>query len=107
MFLDVLLLIIIIIGFINGYRRGLIYSIFAFISLFLGIMLAMKYGYLVSSYLYREAITQSKLLPFISFLIILLAVLVVMKILYKLVQSAAESLFLDRKSTRLNSSHGY
>ncbi len=94
MLLDIVLIILVAAGFINGFRRGLIHSIFAFVALFFGLMLAMKYSYLLSNYLYQQGAAETRFLPFISFVMIFLAALVVMKLCYKLVQSVADSLFL-------------
>ncbi len=94
MLLDVLLAIVIIAGFINGFRRGLIYSIFAFAALFFGVMLGMKYSFMLTAYLHRWNIFQTRFLPFISFVAILLIVLTAVKMCYKLVQSISDKLFL-------------
>lgn len=94
MLLDVLLAIVIIAGLINGFRRGLIYSIFAFAALFLGVMLGMKYSFLLTAYLHRWDAFQTRFLPFISFVVILLIVLTAVKMCYKLVQSISDKLFL-------------
>ncbi|HXH18160.1 MAG TPA: CvpA family protein [Chitinophagales bacterium] len=94
MLIDTLLIIFLIAGFINGFRRGLIYSLCAFIGLFFGMLLAMKYSYLLSGYLYEEGIIRTRLLPFISFALIFIAVMIAMKLAYRLVQSMADTLFL-------------
>ena len=94
MLLDVLLIVILLIGFITGFKRGILYSIFAFIAIFLGIMLAMKYSYMLTSYLYQWEILKSRFLPFISFVLILFIVIVIVKMCYNLIHSLVETLFL-------------
>ena len=94
MLLDILLVIFVVAGFVTGFRRGLIYSIFAFIALFFGLLLAMKYSYLLTGFAYRHDVTQSRFLPIASFIVIFIISLIVMKLCYKVVQTIADTLFL-------------
>lgn len=94
MALDVLFLIFLGIGFIHGYRRGLIRALFSFVGLFFGVLLALKYSYVVSEYLYREQVFQSRLLPLISFIAVFLIVVVLINITARLFESAAEAMLL-------------
>lgn len=94
MLLDILLLLLIISGFINGYRRGLIQAIFSFVGIFFGVLLALKYSYVVSEYLYKQEITNSKFLPLISFVLVFLAVIFLLQLASKLVEKMAETMLL-------------
>jgi len=94
MLLDALFIIFIAAGFLHGFRGGLIYSVFAFAALFFGMLLAMKYSYIVSDYLYSQGITQSRWVPLISFAAAMGVVFFVMKLFYRLIQTAANRLFL-------------
>ncbi len=94
MLLDLLLLIIVVSGFINGYRRGLIQAIFSFVGVFFGVLLALKYSYAVSDYFYKQDITQSKFLPLISFVLVFLAVLFLLQLASRLIERIAETMLL-------------
>lgn len=94
MLLDILLLILVVSGFINGYRRGLIQAILSFVGIFFGVLLALKYSYVVSDYLYKQDITQSKILPLISFVLVFLAVLFLLQLASRLIEKIAETMLL-------------
>ncbi len=94
MILDILLLIFIITGFLTGFRKGLIQSVFSFIALFFGIMLALKYSYVLSDYLYENNLLTTKFLPFISFFFIFLFAIVVAGFLARIVETVAKALFM-------------
>ncbi|MDZ4845605.1 MAG: CvpA family protein [Chitinophagales bacterium] len=94
MLLDILLIICVLAGFINGYRRGLIRALFTFVALFFGVLLALKYSYIVSDYFYRQHITQSKFLPLISFVLVFSAALLLINLLGKFVEKMAEAMLL-------------
>ena len=92
MLLDILLGVALILGFLNGFRRGLIRALFAFIGLFFGVLFALKYSYVVSDYLYREALIQSKLLPLFSFIGVFLVIILLVTITARIVEGMAESM---------------
>ena len=94
MLIDILFLITLLGGFFTGYRRGLIRSIFALVALFFGILIALKFTYIVSFYLQEQWLVEFDLLPFVVFLVLLLGVVVAFKILSVVVQKIAETLFL-------------
>src|SRR5688500_194734 len=94
MALDVIFVNCLLAGFINGYRRGLIRALFSFVGLFFGVLLALKYSYVVSDYLYREQIIQSKFLPLVSFIAVFLIVVFLVNITARLVESAADAMLL-------------
>lgn len=94
MLLDILLIICIVSGFVSGFRKGLIRAVFSFAGLLAGILLALKYSYVVSDYFYSQDITQSKLVPLVSFILVLFAVIVLVGILGKFIERIAETLLL-------------
>jgi membrane protein required for colicin V production len=94
MVLDVIFFICLAVAFINGFRRGLIRALFSFVGLFFGVLLALKYSYVVSDYLYREQILQTKFLPLISFIAVFLIVVLLVNITARLVESAADAMLL-------------
>ena len=94
MLLDIIFLVCVVAGFFNGYRRGLIQAIFSFIGIFFGVLLALKYSYIVSEYLYKQDITQSKFLPLISFVLVFLSVIFLLQLASKLIEKIAETMLL-------------
>ena len=94
MLLDIIFLLFVITGFISGFRRGLIRSVFGVIALFFGMLLALKYSYLLSEYLWRQDMVQSKYMPLLSFFLIFFAVIVVVNLISLLIEKTASVLFL-------------
>lgn len=94
MILDVIFLVFLAIGFLHGFRRGLIRALFSFVGLFFGVLLALKYSYVVSDYLYREHIMETRLLPLVSFIAVFLIVVLLVNITARLVESAADAMLL-------------
>lgn len=80
MVFDILFILFIAIGFWQGYKNGIIYSIFSIAGWFLGIIAALKFSYMMVNLLHGYAHLSPKTLAIISFLLILIFVLLLMKL---------------------------
>jgi membrane protein required for colicin V production len=94
MWLDILTGTILIIAILQGYKNGLIRAIVSFMSLFIGLVLAFQFAGWVATQLKSHTKIASHWLPFISFLIVLIAVLLVLRWTSGLLQQTAEWLML-------------
>ena len=94
MWLDILTGTVFIIAILQGYKNGLIRAIVSFFSLYIGLILAFQFAGWVASQLKQHTKIESHWLPFISFLIILILVLLVLKWASALLQQTAEWLLL-------------
>lgn len=74
MILDLIVVGAILVGFFQGYRRGLIHSLFFLAAFFLGSIIALRFGYLVSMLLQNTLGTKSEYLPLISIAILFIGV---------------------------------
>ena len=81
MVFDILFLIFIGVGFYQGFKNGVIYSIFSLLGWFLGIIGALKFSYLVVNLLHGFVQLSPKALAIISFLLVFLLVLFLMRFL--------------------------
>ncbi|MBL0310294.1 MAG: CvpA family protein [Bacteroidetes bacterium] len=79
MIFDILFLIFVALGFWQGYKNGIIYSVFSILGWFLGIVAALKFSYKVVLLLHGYAQLSPKVLAILSFVLVLLAVLLLMK----------------------------
>jgi uncharacterized membrane protein required for colicin V production len=79
MVFDILFLIFIGLGFWQGYKNGIIYSIFSILGWFLGIIAALKFSYTVVNVMQGFVHTSPRVLVVVSFIFILLLVLVLMR----------------------------
>ncbi|TAG57558.1 MAG: CvpA family protein [Cytophagales bacterium] len=74
-FIDIIILIPILYGIYQGYQKGLVTMLFEVISIILGVILAFKLLQVGIGVLYQYFPNMSKILPFLSFLVIFTLVL--------------------------------
>lgn len=94
MWVDILTGTIFIIAVLQGYRKGFIRAVISFFSLFVGLILAFKLAGLVAEQLKQHTKIASYWLPFISFLVVLILVLLILKWVAGLLQQSTEWLSL-------------
>lgn len=80
MIFDILFLIFIALGFYQGYKNGIIYSLFSILGWFLGLVAALKFSYKMMALLQGFAHLEPKTLAIISFVIVLALVVGLMKL---------------------------
>ena len=95
MILDILFLIFIGLGFYQGFRNGIIYSIFSMLGWFLGIIAALKFSYTLLNYLQGYVHLGPKTLAIIAFIIVFLAVLLLMRLVAWVLEKLLKSFSLD------------
>lgn len=90
MVIDALLAVILLLAMIRGYSKGLVMGVFSFLSILIGLAAAVK----LSAWVAREASARfqwhSAWLPFISFLAVLIAAILLVRLLAKLIQTFLE-----------------
>ena len=74
----------------KGYRRGFIVSILSFLAILIGLAAAMKFSVAVAGWLQNNTNIGSHWLPFISFLLIMLAVILVVRWIANIAEAAIE-----------------
>jgi len=94
MWLDILTGTLLIIAILQGYRHGLIRAIVSFFSLFIGLILAYQLAGWVANQLKQHTKIESHWLPFISFIVVLILVLILLRFVSGLLQQTAEWLLL-------------
>lgn len=95
MIFDLLVVIIIGLAFWWGYQKGVIYSIFAVLSYFLGAIGAVKFSYLLIKYLKQWTGLSQKPLAIIAFVLVFLMVLVLVKMVIWLLETILKSFSLN------------
>ena len=94
MVIDIIFLVMLISGFLMGFRRGAIHSFFSFVALFFGIMIALKFSHQLSFYLNEWLSISTKFLPLISFIVIFIGVILVVRILSAVLEKIVNSIYL-------------
>lgn len=94
MLIDILFLVLMIIALIKGYRKGLVLASFSFVGIFLGLAASVKFSAVVAGWLKEYTHTSVAWLPFLAFLIILIAVWILVRIGSKLIEASLELVML-------------
>lgn len=90
MLIDVAFLIFILIAVIKGFRKGLIVGIFSLIAFVIGLAAALKLSVVVADYLETHLIENSRWLPFISFFLVFIAVVLLVSLGARLIRSVVK-----------------
>ncbi len=94
MALDITGLIIIALFFIRGYTRGLIVAAFSVIAILLGILCALKLSQSLATWMLAHGYTTTGWAPMLSYLILFVGVVLVVRIVAKMLQKAIETIKL-------------
>lgn len=79
MIIDVFIILILILATIKGYQRGLIVALFSMVGLIVGLAAAMKFSTLVAGYLGEAVKVSEQWLPLISFAVVFLVVVLLVR----------------------------
>ena len=90
MIIDVLLIILMIFAVIKGFRNGFIVAVFSFFGIIIGLAAAMKFSTLVASWIKNSTQISAAWIPFLSFIIIMIVVVLLLRMGAKLIQSTIE-----------------
>ncbi len=94
MALDVTGLIIILLFFIRGYTRGLIVAAFSVIAILLGVLCALKLSQSFAAWLLLKGYMTSAWAPMLSYIILFVGVVLVVRLIAKMLQKAVEGMML-------------
>lgn len=94
MIIDLLLLVLLIVAVVKGMQRGLIVAIFSLLAWVVGLAAALKLSAVVADYLKDSVTISAKWLPALSFLIVFVAVVLVIRIWAKIIQTSIEIAWL-------------
>ncbi len=92
--IDIIFAILILIAVFKGYQKGLIVALFSIIAFILGLAAAMKLSAVVALYLQHNATISASWLPFISFTIVFLVVVVLVGLGGRLIEKTVEMAML-------------
>ena len=88
MIIDIIFLILLVLAVIKGISRGFIVAVFSFLAIIIGISAAMKLSYIVANWLQHSFNTGRQWLPILSFLIVMIGVIFLVRWLANLIQAA-------------------
>jgi len=94
MALDITGLIIIALFFIRGFSRGLVVAAFSVLAILLGILCALKLSQSLATWMLEHGYTTSGWAPVLSYLILFVGVVLVVRLLAKMLQKFLEGIML-------------
>jgi membrane protein required for colicin V production len=94
MILDLIFAVILILAVFKGYQRGLIVGIFSFLAVIIGLAAAIKLSVVVARYIGESVKVSEQWLPVISFILVFLIVVLLVRWGSKVIQRTAEVVML-------------
>jgi membrane protein required for colicin V production len=90
MLIDLLFAVFMLIAVVKGFREGLIVGLFSVIAFIVGLAAAIKLSAVVAAYLKDSVNVSAKWLPFLSFALVFIAVVLIIRWTAGLLQAAVE-----------------
>ncbi len=90
MLLDLIFACIIILAVVKGYQRGLVVGLFSLIAVIIGLAAAMKLSTVVAGYIGKAVKISDQWLPVISFAIVFLIVILLIRLGARAIESTIE-----------------
>jgi membrane protein required for colicin V production len=94
MIIDVIFLILMILSIIKGFRKGFVVAVFSFVGILIGLAAAMKLSTVVAGWLKDGTHISASWLPFLSFIIVMIGVILLVRLGALFIQSAMELIML-------------
>ena len=94
MLIDILLLILLALAVYKGWTKGFIMAVFVFISYFVALALAFHFSGSVEGYIRTHSSSNSKWFSFLSFILVMIAGIIAVRLVGKLIEKSAELLML-------------
>jgi len=94
MIIDLIFAVLMILALIHGYRRGLIVAVFSFIAIIVGLAAAIKLSTVVAKYLGHAVKISDRWLPFLSFILVFIVAVIIIRLGAKAIQRITETVML-------------
>ncbi|MBP6430561.1 MAG: CvpA family protein [Ferruginibacter sp.] len=94
MFIDIVFAVILIMACIKGFQKGLIVALFSILAFIVGLAAALKLSTAVAGWLSNSVTVSAKWLPFISFALVFLAVVLLVRWGAKLIEKTFQMALL-------------
>jgi membrane protein required for colicin V production len=90
MLLDLLFIVILILAIVKGYRSGLVVGLFSLVAVIIGLAAAIKLSAVVAGYIGRAVKVSEEWLPLISFAVVFLVVIILIRLGAKAIEKTVE-----------------
>jgi len=93
---DIVIAIILVVGAIAGYRRGFLLELFFLSAIVLGVFIGFRLMGTGVEYLSKEFNADKEVLPYVSFAIIFLIVMIVVSLIGRSIKNSLDKTFLGK-----------
>ena len=90
MFLDIVVLALLVLAIIKGFKQGLVLAALSFIAIFIGLAAALKCSTLVAGWIGSTVNVGSSWLPFLAFILIMAGVFIGVRMLSTVIEQMLE-----------------
>lgn len=90
MLLDIIFAVLIVLAVLKGYQRGLIIGLFSLVAVIIGLAAAMKLSVVMAGYLGKTVNISDQWLPVISFAVVFLIVILLIRLGAKIIEKTVE-----------------
>ena len=90
MLLDIIFAVLIVFAVLKGYQRGLIIGLFSLVAVIIGLAAAMKLSVVIADYLGKAVNISDKWMPVVSFAVVFLLVILLIRLGAKLIEKTVE-----------------
>ena len=90
MIIDIIVAVIVIVAVFKGYRQGLIVALFSFVAFAIGLAAAIKLSVVAADYIGKAVKISDKWLPIVSFAVVFLIVVLLVRLGAKFIQKTVE-----------------
>jgi membrane protein required for colicin V production len=90
MIIDIIVVVLLIMAIIKGWRRGLIIALFSTIAFIVGLAAALKLSVAVAGYLKDSVNVSARWLPVLSFVIVFIGVVLLIRLVANLLEKTVE-----------------
>ena len=94
MLIDIIFAVLLVIACIRGYQQGLVIALFSVIAFIIGLAAALKLSTVVAHYLEGSVNVSARWLPFISFLVVFLIVVLLVRLGGKMIEKSLQLVLL-------------
>ena len=92
--IDIIFFIILLSAAYKGYTRGFIVSVVSFFAIIIGLAAAVKLSTIVANWLRESTNISSQWLPFLSFAIVIIGVMILLRLVANILQKSVEFLLM-------------
>jgi membrane protein required for colicin V production len=94
MILDIVVLILTVLAFIRGWKKGLLWGIGSLLAVFVGVLISLKLSHYVANFFFEKNILTSQYTVLISFVLLFVLTIFCFRQLAKLMEKILDKLFL-------------